>query len=145
MAVVGYSHGGTTALHVANDPGNDLIKVALAYYPTCGKIGLEGDPYRFANPRVPTLVFHGAEDQWTRGGPCQVTLGERSNRPELYTLSMYPGATHAFDMPFPDRYSHGHPMRYCADCTRDADTKIHKALNESITNPIPANPRVDKR
>ena len=146
--LVGYSHGAAAALHVSNDPQNTLIKLAVAYYPTCGPLAREGNPQAFANPNIPTLVFMGSEDRWTRAKPCEIILGQKSNRPELYTLTTYEGATHAFDMNFPTRVRHGHTLAFCSACTEDANTKFKQALDtldESTTNTRTANTRMDKR
>lgn len=110
--LMGASYGGTATLY-ATDPKSprpsdtDLAGV-VAYFPLC-----DGT----AEAAVPTLVMIGDQDDWT--GPvaaCEALKGRGK-----FEVVVYPGATHAFTMPFdkPVEFA-GHKMAYDEAATKDS-------------------------
>lgn len=89
IALMGWSHGGSTVLATADAPG---FATFVAFYPGCSRALRSG---RFA-PSAPLLLLIGEADDWTPPGPCRA-LAERAG-PGV-TLVGYPGAHHGFDAP----------------------------------------------
>lgn len=94
VAVMGWSHGGSTALWAASPRGlgSDApgFRLAIALYPGCG-IAATG-----SKPRLPVHIFAGADDDWTPVGPCRAYA---DRNPDLVSMITYPGAGHGFDAP----------------------------------------------
>ncbi|MYD95048.1 MAG: alpha/beta hydrolase fold domain-containing protein [Chloroflexi bacterium] len=95
--LMGQSHGGIVALHVAakGDVASQPLKDALgggfravvAYYPWC------------AAPRnldTPLLVLSGSKDNWTPPAECQRATARMRGAP--YEVIVYPGEVHSFDL-----------------------------------------------
>jgi len=110
--LMGFSSGATASLY-ATDPkaegaSDTEIAGVVAYYPLC-------DENRDA--AVPTLILIGEMDDWT--GPvaaCQA-LQSKGN----YEVVVYPGATHAFSMPFDKPFDFaGHHLAYDEATTMEA-------------------------
>jgi dienelactone hydrolase len=107
IAVVGWSHGGSTALYAINarDPevaafasvaGAPAFRAAVAFYPGCNGALKAGDRYQ---PTVPTRIHVGELDDWTPAAPC-VELGRAiAARGGDFDVTTYPGSYHAFDAP----------------------------------------------
>lgn len=108
VAVVGWSHGGSTTLAAINgaDPrvasflegagAPTFFRAAVAFYPGCTPALRAGAKWR---PATTTAIHIGASDDWTPAAPC-VELGEAmraAGRP--LTVDVYPGAYHGFDAP----------------------------------------------
>jgi dienelactone hydrolase len=108
VAVVGWSHGGSTTLAAINgqDPrvapflaaggAPPFFRAAVAFYPGCAPALRAGAKWR---PATTTAIHIGASDDWTPAAPC-VELGEAmraAGRP--LTVDVYPGAYHGFDAP----------------------------------------------
>jgi dienelactone hydrolase len=51
-----------------------------------------------ARVRVPTLVLHGAKDDWTPSAPCQAWVEQARGRGYPISIIVYPDAHHGFDM-----------------------------------------------
>ncbi len=88
IALMGFSHGGSTVLHAADLPG---FAAFVAFYPGCrpllGKSGWA--------PAAPMLLLIGAADDWTPAAPC----GALAAAHPAITYRAYPGAHHGFDAP----------------------------------------------
>jgi len=108
IALVGWSHGGSTALAAINARDREIISVrervtgapffraAVAFYPGCRASLAAGE--RFA-PAVPTRVLIGELDDWTPAKPC-VELGQAmAARGEPLKVTVFPGSHHGFDAP----------------------------------------------
>jgi len=108
VALVGWSHGGSTALATINvrdrevaafrdKPGAPpFFRAAVAFYPGCAVSLRAGDRWR---PGVPTRIHIGKSDDWTPAKPC-VDLGEAmAARGEPLKVVVYPNAHHGFDAP----------------------------------------------
>ena len=84
----------------------------MAYYPACeDRDGLVS---------VPLAIFDGSADQVTPAAPCaaMVKAGTAAGKP--LTITTYPGATHGFDVPGPDRTFSGQPIRFDRDAAIDS-------------------------
>ncbi|MBZ5710686.1 dienelactone hydrolase family protein [Nannocystis pusilla] len=94
LAVLGWSHGGTSVLSFAGraEPKNTDIRAAVAFYPGC---------QRFADnptwePEIPVTILIGKQDDWTPVEPCRALAKRFPNEIELVE---YPRAVHGFDAP----------------------------------------------
>jgi dienelactone hydrolase len=127
IAVIGFSHGGSTALNIANNSSVVNIDAAISFYPYCGKMnGADFIGESIDNPRIPTQVHLGDADDWTPPILC--------GRMEKYAVYHYPDATHAFDMSLPDRKPHGYVLRYnkeAADLSRSRVDEFLKTTFQS--------------
>lgn len=101
IAVIGFSHGGSTVLNLASNPERKGIDAAIAYYPGCSG-QFVGRSY--ANPPIPVQLHLGGKDDWTPPSQCQNLAG--------YESYLYLDATHAFDMNLRDRVVYGYTLRY---------------------------------
>ena len=108
IGVVGWSHGGSTALAAINERDRDVaafrskddappfFRAAVAYYPGCATSLRAGD--RWA-PGTPTRIHIGELDDWTAAKTC-VELGHAmSARGEPLKVTVYPDSHHGFDAP----------------------------------------------
>ncbi len=108
IALVGWSHGGSTTLATINAQDSATIaaragpdappffRAAVAFYPGCRASLQAGSRWQ---PAVPTRIHIGAEDDWTPAAPC-VALGEAMHRRDLpLEVTVYAGSHHAFDGP----------------------------------------------
>jgi dienelactone hydrolase len=94
LAVLGWSHGGSTTLWLAADGSATAVsglRTAIAFYPGC-RVPAERESYV---PHVPLTVLIGSADDWTPPGPCR----ELAGRHKSIRLIEYPGAVHGFDAP----------------------------------------------
>ncbi len=108
IAVVGWSHGGSTLLAAINreDPrvvasrtgagAPPFFRAAVAFYPGCASAMRAGAKWR---PGTTTAIHIGASDDWTPAAPC-IELGDAMRAVgEPLAVSVYPGAYHGFDAP----------------------------------------------
>jgi dienelactone hydrolase len=108
IALVGWSHGGSTALQATNldDPAvaafarrpgaGSFFRAVVAFYPGCRLPLQSADRWQ---PGAPTRVYIGALDDWTPPQPC-VDWGESMRRRGAdVNVTVYPGSYHAFDAP----------------------------------------------
>jgi dienelactone hydrolase len=128
IAVIGFSHGGGTAVYVARDHmelrplraqlaarGGRLV-ASIGLYPGCGSP--EGNPVI-----VPLLALSGALDDWTPAARCVALANMPANR--LMNIQVYPGAYHAFDVQaIRGHYKLGHMLAYDAAATADAHVRV---------------------
>lgn len=101
VAMLGWSHGGSTALWAAsradearlkNVPGR--FRIAVAFYPGC----VEADRRRW-RAAIPVHILAGEADDWTPASACRA-LAERAGKAgDLVEFVAYPGAPHGFDGP----------------------------------------------
>lgn len=108
IAVVGWSHGGSTTLATIN-AGNAQVmalrsgpnalpffRAAVAFYPGCAASLRAGVQWR---PATTTAIHIGALDDWTPAEPC-VALGEAMRAAGMpLTVRVYPDSYHGFDAP----------------------------------------------
>ena len=126
VGVVGFSHGGGTAVAVTRDEvqrsGPGLIKAAVAYYGPCR------DPA--AHGTVPLLVLAGEDDTW--GFPARTckSFGVTLRPDQPFEIHTYPGVVHDFDNPrvMPRRMLEGHPAQYDHDAAEDSYQRVRTFL-----------------
>ena len=106
IALIGWSHGGSTALSAINAGNRDVatfrgrenaafFRAAVAFYPGCTPASQ--DPQW--RPAVATRILIGAADDWTPASAC-VRLGARAREQEWpLEVTVYPDAHHGFDAP----------------------------------------------
>lgn len=103
IALMGWSHGGSTALWAAGEVasrrrqqaiGGDF-RLVIAFYPLCRTfLALPG--WRAA---LPLVILHGEADDWTPASHC-LALADAAHRADWpLDLYLYPDAHHAFDAP----------------------------------------------
>ena len=108
VALVGWSHGGSTTLASINgkDPriaeyyaaagAPPPFRVAVAFYPGCGVSLRARDEWQ---PAVPTAIHVGELDDWTPSATCVQLSDAARARGAPMTVTVYPGAHHGFDAP----------------------------------------------
>jgi dienelactone hydrolase len=94
VAIVGGSHGGTSALVAMEQAG---FSAAVALYPRCV-------PQRTYAPAGPVLILIGERDDWTPADACRRLTEASRTAGYRVTIKVYPGAHHSFDSPYPVRY-----------------------------------------
>jgi dienelactone hydrolase len=101
IAVMGFSHGGSTALTGVqrtapafyDRPADRTFAAAIALYPSC-QYSLQDWTPRHA----PVLIIEGEKDDWTgSGGKCGDWAKRLSTETAPIVYDEIPGATHAFD------------------------------------------------
>jgi dienelactone hydrolase len=117
IAVIGFSHGGSTVLNISNTK-QDFIDATVAYYPSCHKKFSSISTY---DPYIPTQVHLAGRDSWTPASECDYLLNKDKH--------FYSDATHAFDMQIPDRVYLGHSMSY----NKKADVLARQRTKEFLS------------
>jgi dienelactone hydrolase len=112
IGLIGFSHGANAVLAASTLPGAAFGAV-VAFYPLCTD-RLPGD----------ALILIGSADDWTPASRCVSRPGTN--------LKVYPGATHAFDAPRPDRTYLGHRLVYDAAAAADAIDRTHRFLSSRL-------------
>jgi dienelactone hydrolase len=88
---MGWSDGGSTTLASVENPPPGVIRAALAFYPACTHLAMEGDWHA----DVPLLILMGDADDWTPADPCRALAAGQANA----KIMTFPGAYHDFDVP----------------------------------------------
>jgi dienelactone hydrolase len=112
IGLIGFSHGANAALAASALPGAAFGAV-VAFYPLCT-----------GSPPSNALILIGSADDWTPASRCTGAAGTN--------LKVYPGATHAFDAPRPDRTYFGHHLAYDAAAAADAIDRTHRFLSARL-------------
>jgi len=125
LGVVGFSMGAIEILGLVDplqphDPPPGL-KAAVAFYPDCSQ--------RRPNVSVPLRILDGDADDWTPAAPCAALAQAAGAAGKIVQITTYPGATHAFNLPGPQRTYLGHTLRYDGADDRDADAKALQFLD----------------
>lgn len=132
---VGFSHGGTLALHLANDSANKDISAIVAYYPNCNRwvkaIGnsVFGEKRSFDNPRVPTTMFLAEGDTWTPPEKCLESVKDNN-----YEIQIYKDSNHGFDMNLPKRQAFGHTLWYNEEADKDSRKRTKDFFEKHLVN-----------
>lgn len=132
IGYVGFSHGGSLALHLANDERNKTIAASVAYYPNCNKWqkaikSLLGDRRSFDNPKIPAVMMLAEKDDWT---PIKLCL--ESVKDGNYLVNIYKNATHGFDMNQPRRQVHGWTLWYDQEADIDSRSKTKEFFDKQL-------------
>ena len=155
VALVGWSHGGSTALATINVRDREVaafrdkagappfFRAAVAFYPGCAVSLRAGDRWQ---PGVPTRIHIGESDDWTPAKPC-VDLGEAMiARGEPLKVVVYPNAHHGFDAPdgaivhrtdVPNGTNPGQGVHVGANpaAREKANAKVRAFLNDRLRGP----------
>lgn len=129
VAVVGFSHGGSAALHAARQiavarAGTPPFKAAAAFYPRC--------PDGPTPLSVPALVLIGSADALASAERCVAVAGRWPERFGVFQVQVYPGAVHSFDAPAPPRRLAGHTPTFDPTAANDAEARLRAHLARSI-------------
>jgi len=104
IALLGWSHGGTTVLSANNRQFCEVAahkvrpRAAIAVYPGCSAYLNSRDGYRL---NAPLLLMIGEKDDWTPAKPC-VALHQKVGvqyPDDVFELRVYPDSYHGFDSP----------------------------------------------
>jgi dienelactone hydrolase len=125
VAVIGFSHGASTALNIANNKNILNIDAVISYYPFCGKQnGVSFIGEQIENPRIPGQVHLADDDTLTPPYLC----GAMKN----YEVYHYSNATHAFDMPYKDRRFAGILYKYNEEATTISKERVAQFLKKKL-------------
>jgi dienelactone hydrolase len=134
VAAVGFSQGAGIALFVAETHAFDLFaskshlrfRAAAAFYPPCRIVA--------ARPAIPTLIFIGALDDWTRPTECSDKIDSWGDDRPPMELVVYPGTYHAFYYRYlqPGRRLFGHWVEYNGAAADDATRRLHQFLDRQL-------------
>lgn len=129
LALLGYSMGAFATLDVVDDKHApvlpDGVQAAVVYYPPCR--GRDA-----ANVRVPLRILDGDADDWTPPAPCQALAQAAVSAGKTAFITVYPGATHAFNFNAPDRVAFGHQIRYDATAAADSEAQTLDFLSRYL-------------
>jgi dienelactone hydrolase len=103
IALMGFSHGGITALSAATAwardtfaaQGQPRFRAFFPVYPYCNAIVPEYDTIS-----APLRIHAGALDDWTPAAPCERLSTELRRRGFDADTTVHPDAHHAFDAPY---------------------------------------------
>lgn len=139
VAVLGQSMGGAAALYtvdrdLAAQYFDERFRAAIAYYPGCG--------IPAASMTAPTLVLIGEADDWNPAERCREMVAHSRPDGATITLTVYPGAYHAFDVAQlkPGIRSLGHWLEYNEPAARDAEQKLRAFLAANLGGISPDEP-----
>jgi dienelactone hydrolase len=132
IAVLGYSHGGWTALNASvaqrvEREGVPAFRAIVALYPFC--------PLKIA-PALATdvQILAGDADDWAPVSNCKTFVEKyREGTPHRPSLIIYPGAHHSFDARRRDRVYFGHRLAYDPKAAADAFERIRKFLEDRMS------------
>jgi dienelactone hydrolase len=126
IGVMGWSHGGTTAVKTVLTSGEpkrtETFDRAVAFYPWC---------YKPIEPASPLLILSGGQDRWT---PVEFCLRHAPvDAPtDMFRIEVYPEAHHCFDWVGIDTEQQGHILRYHPESAADAFAKVKAFLNDKL-------------
>lgn len=130
IGVLGYSHGGWTALNAATEKnvaqaGAPPFGAIVAFYPFCPEV---------APPLASDVqIFIGDADDWALASRCSAFVDKyRADAPHRPSLTVYPGARHSFDAKQPDRVYFGHRLVFDPKATADAIERTSKFLDQQL-------------
>jgi dienelactone hydrolase len=131
VAVIGNSMGGFSTLYavdrdMAAQYFKERFRAAVAYYPTCG--------IPAALMTAPTLILIGEADDWTPAERCRKMVAHARADGVALTLTIYPGAYHAFDVAElnPGVRFLGHWLEYNDPAAKDAKGKLRAFLAANL-------------
>lgn len=125
VAVLGFSHGASTALNISNNNNIKNIDASIAFYPYCGlQEGRDFIGLSISKPRIPSQVHLGMKDTWTPPELCKYM--------NMYNYYSYENATHGFDINQPRRFLHGHWMEYDEQATNLSRNRVIEFLKSNL-------------
>jgi dienelactone hydrolase len=134
IAVLGYSHGGWTALNASTAKRIEresapAFRAIVALYPFC--------PPKIAPPLATDIqILAGEADDWAPASNCKAFVEKYGEgAPHRPILVVYPGARHSFDAKLPERVYFGHRLAYDPTAAADAFERTRKFLDERMRPP----------
>jgi dienelactone hydrolase len=131
IAVIGFSHGGITALIIALSRSSEKhFKEIIAFYPYCFPI----DPSKkFLSS--PLMILSGGNDDWCPAKLCEAYPEILKGLNHEIVLKVYPGAYHAFDNTAPGimeymGHKFGRDESAAADSIVMVKNFLHKYFNK---------------
>jgi dienelactone hydrolase len=129
LGVIGFSMGAAAALNLIDPFGSAApppagLRVAVAFYPSCD--GRDG------NLTVPLAIFDGDADKITPAAPCAALVQAATAKNRAAQITTYPGATHGFQVPGPDRTFFGEPIRFDPLAAADSAQKTEQFLTRYL-------------
>lgn len=124
IGVIGFSHGGSTALNISGRQNQNQINFAIAFYPSCNHIFAGA---HIIDMTIPTQMHLGEKDDWTPHTECMLQTKNVKN-------FVYKNATHAFDMNYPSRNYYGHWLAYSSSATTQATKHVQEFLSANRGN-----------
>jgi len=125
MAVIGWSHGGSTVLRLADASRRDgafpPFQAAVAFYPWCDPIVKLG---------APLLILSGARDEICPARRCQMLenlAGVKESEYE-FSVQVYPDAYHSFDQEGVEGEMGGKRFGYNKAATEEAIVQVRDFL-----------------
>jgi dienelactone hydrolase len=139
VAVLGQSMGGSAALYTV-DRGmaaqyfEERFRAEIAYYPGCGLPA--------ALMTATTLILIGEADDWNPAERCREMVAHARPDSATITLTVYPGAHHAFDVAElkPGARSLGHWLKYNEPAAKDAEQKLRAFLAAHLGSALSGTP-----
>lgn len=127
IAVMGWSHGGTTTLEMLFRETDDPFRAAVAFYPRCARM--------LARLNAPLLILIGEADDWTPAGRCVEKMPKEQAVSEV-TLKLYPGAFHGFDVVDANRNVRGsrgmHHIQHHPEAEKDSIIRVEAFLGKYL-------------
>lgn len=130
IGLLGYSHGGWTALSAAAEPitasnGGKPFAAIVAYYPICH----DDHP-----PLASDLqILIGGADDWSSPKACEQWVAKYADATgHKPLLKIYPGAFHSFDVNRPERVYLGHKLGYDAKAAADSFKVTRQFLDSHL-------------
>ena len=108
VALLGFSHGGTTTLASINARDGAVIalrdvpdappffRAAVAFYPGCRGFHAAGERWQ---PAMPVRIYIGDKDDWTPAAPCADLAKAKKAGGEPLEVTVYADSHHGFDAP----------------------------------------------
>jgi dienelactone hydrolase len=133
IAVMGWSHGGSTTLYAVDNIYLASIsaapfKAAIAWYPGC--------LLRLLQVNAPLLILIGEEDDWTLASRCKdmMSQSEQWGSKTAYgvTLQVYPEAHHGFDSLAPLGSYYGHTCGRHPEAAAQAEEEVKGFLAQHL-------------
>ncbi len=136
IGVVGWSHGGNSALAAVDNDGitarlPERFRAAIAFSPYCFGDGIF---------ELPTLILVGGADDWTPLSRCQEFKARSENGGATIELVAFPGAFHAFDVSelhegrsYEGPYGKTYWIQYNKKAHEDAAVRVKSFLAEHLS------------
>jgi dienelactone hydrolase len=133
IALMGWSHGGSTTLYAADNIYLDKInfapfKAAITFYPGCVT--------RLLRVNAPLLILIGEEDDWTLASRCKNMMSQSEQwgdkTADSVTLKVYPGAYHGFDSLAPLGTYYGHTCGRHPEAAAQAEEEVKRFLAQHL-------------
>jgi dienelactone hydrolase len=131
IGLIGFSHGGRTALATAIDnarrrAGTAPFRGIVAYYPGC-------PPQATPPLATDVLILAGSADDWAPAAECsEFAARYPEGSPHRPVIKVYDGALHGFDSEIADRIFFGHHLAYNEKADRDATAMTWEFFDEHL-------------